>query len=89
MEAEKKIKMSALSQPTSAATLVTYSQNLALYTDSFKTNAFGGTIHAGEAVYVEGLAPSTEPNAEKLVWQWTEDNETRGSPSLCGIREPL
>jgi hypothetical protein len=61
----------------SAATLVASSQNLALYTDSFKTNAFGGTIHAGEAVHVEGLAPSTEPYAEKLVWQWTENNETK------------
>jgi hypothetical protein len=61
----------------SAATLVTYSQNLALYTDSFKTNAFGGTIHAGEAVYVEGRTPSTEPNAETLVWEWAEDNETK------------
>ena len=61
----------------SAATLVAYSQNLALYTDSHKTNAFGGTIHAGEAVHVEGLTPSTEPYAEKLVWQWTEDNETK------------
>jgi hypothetical protein len=60
-----------------AATLVAYSQNLALYTDSFKTNAFGSTIHAGEAVYVEGRTPSTEPNAEKLVWEWTEDNETK------------
>jgi hypothetical protein len=60
-----------------AATLVAYSQNLALYTDSFKTNAFGSTIHAGEAVYIEGRTPSTEPNAEKLVWEWPEDNETK------------
>ncbi len=61
----------------SAATLAASSQSLALYTDSFKTNAFSGTIHAGEAVHVEGLTPSTEPYAEKLIWQWTEDNETK------------
>ncbi len=61
----------------SIATLAVTSQNLALYTDSHKTNAFSGTIHAGEAVHVEGLTPSTEPYAEKLVWQWTEDNETK------------
>jgi hypothetical protein len=61
MEAEKKIKMSALSQPTSATPLVSDSQELALYTDSHKTNAFGGTIHAGEAVYVvEGKTNLTE-----------------------------
>jgi Bacterial TSP3 repeat len=59
------------------ATLVAASQNLALYTDSTKTNAFGGTIHAGEAVYLEGLSPSTEPYGEKLIWQWTENNETK------------
>jgi hypothetical protein len=60
-----------------AATLATSSQKLALYTDSHKTNAFGGTIHAGESVHVEGLTPSTEPYAEKLIWQWTEGNETK------------
>ncbi len=61
----------------SAATLAASSQKIALYTDSYKTNAFSGTIHAGESVHVEGLAPSTEPYAEKIVWQWTEGNETK------------
>lgn len=60
-----------------SATLSVTSEKIALYTDSTKANAFGGTIHAGEAVYVEGLVPSTEFCAEKLVWEWTEDNETR------------
>ncbi len=61
----------------SVATLAASSQKIALYTDSYKTNAFSGTVHAGESVHVEGLAPSTEPYAEKIVWQWTEDNETK------------
>lgn len=60
-----------------SATLVAVSQKLALYTDVYKTNAFGGTIHAGEAVYVEGLSPSTESLAETVVWQWTEEDETK------------
>jgi|GEM_PF-3222343 len=75
MEDDK--KMNARRQPSSSATLASSSQKLALYTDSCKTDSFSGSVHAGDAVYVEGLAPSTEPYAEKLVWQWTEDNETK------------
>ena len=60
----------------SSATLVSDSSNLRLWLDASKSNAFSGTINAGEAIYIEGLAKSSAVNGEELVWQYTKDGET-------------
>ena len=77
MEAEKKIKMSALSQPTTSTPLVSDSQKLALYTDSHKTNAFGGTVHAVEtAIRSAGATleylPAYSPDLNPIEKMWSK-----------------
>jgi hypothetical protein len=39
-----------------SATLMSSSSGLALWSDACKSNAFTGTISAGEAIYVEGIS---------------------------------
>lgn len=60
----------------STVTLLSASSKLALWADACKSNAFMGTIHAGWAVYVGGLAKSTTVDAEELLWEYTQGNET-------------
>lgn len=55
-----------------SAELETCSARLAIYGDACKSNAFGATVHAGEAVRVEGLSASTAVGADRLVWKWTD-----------------
>ena len=56
--------------------LISDSSRLSLWHDSSKSNAFSGSIEAGEALYVEGLTKSSAVNREELVWQYTRDGET-------------
>ena len=46
---------------------------LALHADTPKTAAFGATVYAGQAVYVEGLSPSPSVGADRVVWKWTDE----------------
>jgi len=59
---------------TESAEIESGSARLALWADAAKTHAFGATVHAGEAVWVEGLSPSPAVNADRIVWRWTDEN---------------
>jgi len=37
------------------------------------------TAAPGHAVYVEGLSPSTSVGRDQIIWQWTEDNQSRAA----------
>ncbi|MGI5870389.1 MAG: hypothetical protein ACOX9C_13225, partial [Kiritimatiellia bacterium] len=56
--------------------LVSSSSRIALYSDAFKSNIFTGTIHAGEPLFVEGLAKSPSAGSEQLVWAYEDSGQT-------------
>jgi hypothetical protein len=60
---------------TESAEIESGSARLALWADAAKATAFGATVHAGEAVWVEGLSPSPAVNADRIVWRWTDEND--------------
>jgi len=55
-----------------SAELESCSARLALHTDAIKTDAFGATVGAGQAVWVEGLSASPSVGADRVVWKWTD-----------------
>jgi len=64
--------------PEITATLSECSANLKTWADAAKT--IGKTsVSPGEVVYVEGFTPSTHINADKIVWEWRENDEDRDS----------
>ena len=51
---------------------------LKIYTDSMKT-AEKTVAHPGDLICVEGIDYSTAVNDEKIIWNWTEDDEPKAS----------
>ncbi len=58
-----------------SGTFASASTRLVLYSDASKSNAFTGTIHAGEPLYVEGLSKSSTVGADKIIWEYTDDDD--------------
>ena len=63
-----------MAEGSESAELESWSAHLALHADALKSAAFGATVHAGQAVYVEGISPSPAVNADRIVWRWTDEN---------------
>jgi hypothetical protein len=57
---------------TDSATLTSLPYGLMLWSNACKSNAFTGTISAGEAIYIEGLYKSQSVGDKHLVWQYTD-----------------
>jgi len=69
---------------STTATRLSCSGNLRTWGDAAKTTQCT-SVGRGDAVYVEAIGAGTYIGGDKILWQWTEDNETHIKTNIYTI----